>query len=30
MPDGSAWVSTDNDGVDGHSGETMFFPIGRI
>ena len=30
MPDGTAWVSTDNDGVDGHSGETMFFTIGRI
>ncbi|WP_298495242.1 esterase-like activity of phytase family protein [uncultured Maritimibacter sp.] len=25
--DGSAWVSTDNDGVDDHSGETMFFPV---
>ncbi len=23
--DGTAWVSTDNDGVDDHSGETMFF-----
>ncbi|MBE3639750.1 esterase-like activity of phytase family protein [Mangrovicoccus algicola] len=28
--DGTAWVSTDNDGVDDHSGETMFFSIGRI
>lgn len=27
-PDGTIWVSTDNDGVDDHSGETMFFPIG--
>lgn len=25
--DGTMWVSTDNDGVDGHSGETMFFAI---
>ncbi len=25
--DGTMWVSTDNDGVDDHSGETMFFPI---
>lgn len=23
--DGTAWVSTDNDGVDDHSGETMFW-----
>lgn len=30
MSDGTAWVSTDNDGVDDHSGETMFFSIGRI
>lgn len=30
MEDGTAWVSTDNDGVDDHSGETMFFTIGRI
>lgn len=30
LPDGSAWVSTDNDGVDDHSGETLFFPIGSI
>lgn len=26
--DGSAWVSTDNDGVDDHSGETLFWPVG--
>ena len=26
-PDGTMWVSTDNDGVDDHSGETMFFAI---
>ncbi|MEM1287658.1 MAG: esterase-like activity of phytase family protein [Pseudomonadota bacterium] len=25
--DGAMWVSTDNDGVDDHSGETMFFAI---
>lgn len=25
--DGTMWVSTDNDGVDDHSGETMFFSI---
>ena len=25
--DGTIWVSTDNDGVDDHSGETMFFSI---
>ena len=30
MPDGTAWVSTDNDGVDDHSGETMFFSIGTV
>ena len=30
MEDGTAWVSTDNDGVDDHSGETMFFSIGQI
>ena len=28
--DGEIFVSTDNDGVDDHSGETMFFSIGRI
>ena len=26
-PDGTMWVSTDNDGVDDHSGETMLFAI---
>ena len=30
MSDGTAWISTDNDGVDDHSGETMFFSIGNI
>ena len=25
---GEMWISTDNDGVDDHSGETMFFSIG--
>lgn len=25
--DGTMWVSTDNDGVDDHSGETMFFSL---
>lgn len=30
MPDGTAFVSTDNDGADDHSGETMFFSIGQI
>ncbi len=28
--EGEAFVSTDNDGVDDHSGETMFFSIGKI
>ncbi|MCA8882203.1 MAG: esterase-like activity of phytase family protein [Rhodobacteraceae bacterium] len=28
--DGTAWISTDNDGVDDHSGETMFFTIGNV
>ncbi len=28
--DGTAWVVTDNDGVDDSSGETMFFTIGKI
>lgn len=28
--DGTAWVSTDNDGVDDHSGETMFFTVGTL
>ena len=26
--DGTAWVSTDNDGVDDSSGETFFWRIG--
>ncbi|MEM7490937.1 MAG: esterase-like activity of phytase family protein, partial [Pseudomonadota bacterium] len=26
-PDGTAWVVTDNDGVDDHSGETMLFTM---
>ena len=30
MADGTAWISTDNDGVDDHSGETMFFSIGAV
>ncbi|WP_415401135.1 esterase-like activity of phytase family protein [Tateyamaria sp. SN3-11] len=30
MEDGTAWISTDNDGVDDHSGETMFFSIGQM
>lgn len=30
MEDGTAWVSTDNDGVDDHSGETMFFSVGKF
>ncbi|MEM9319325.1 MAG: esterase-like activity of phytase family protein [Pseudomonadota bacterium] len=25
--DGTMWVSTDNDGVDDHSGETLFFAV---
>ncbi|MGC3938604.1 esterase-like activity of phytase family protein [Roseobacter sp. EG26] len=29
-PEGQAWIATDNDGVDDHSGETMFFDIGNI
>ena len=28
MEDGEMFVSTDNDGVDDHSGETMFFSVG--
>nr|WP_155886763.1 esterase-like activity of phytase family protein [Actibacterium atlanticum] len=28
MPDGEMFISTDNDGVDDHSGETLFFSIG--
>ncbi|MBO9464264.1 esterase-like activity of phytase family protein [Tropicibacter sp. R15_0] len=30
MPDGSAFVSTDNDGVDDSSGETFFWSIGKL
>jgi hypothetical protein len=30
LEDGTAYVSTDNDGVDDHSGETMFFSIGKV
>ncbi|MEL6587699.1 MAG: esterase-like activity of phytase family protein, partial [Pseudomonadota bacterium] len=30
LQDGTAWVSTDNDGVDDHSGETYFFSIGQM
>ncbi|WP_298257877.1 esterase-like activity of phytase family protein [uncultured Litoreibacter sp.] len=30
LKDGTAWVSTDNDGVDDHSGETMFFSFGQV
>ena len=30
LEDGTAWVSTDNDGVDDHSGETLFFTIGTL
>ncbi|WP_420568694.1 esterase-like activity of phytase family protein [Thalassovita sp.] len=30
LEDGTAFVSTDNDGVDDHSGETMFFSIGKV
>jgi hypothetical protein len=28
--DGTMWVSTDNDGVDDHSGETMFLSFGKV
>ena len=28
--DGTAWVATDNDGVDDSSGETMFWSIGKL
>ncbi|WP_240705193.1 esterase-like activity of phytase family protein [Pacificoceanicola onchidii] len=28
--DGTAWVSTDNDGVDDSSGETLFWSIGKL
>ncbi|QBY01525.1 esterase-like activity of phytase family protein [Rhodophyticola sp. CCM32] len=27
MADGTMWAATDNDGVDDHSGETMFFAL---
>lgn len=30
MDDGTAWVSTDNDGVDDSSGETFFWSIGQL
>lgn len=30
MEDGTMWVSTDNDGVDDHSGETMFFTVDQM
>ncbi|WP_158966828.1 esterase-like activity of phytase family protein [Chachezhania sediminis] len=30
FPDGTAWVSTDNDGVDDSSGETFFWTIGKL
>ena len=30
LSDGTTWISTDNDGVDDHSGETMFFSIGQV
>jgi hypothetical protein len=30
MEDGTAWIATDNDGVDDHSGETLFWSIGRM
>jgi hypothetical protein len=29
-PDGNAYIITDNDGVDDHSGETLFIPLGKI
>jgi hypothetical protein len=29
-PEGEGFVVTDNDGVDDHSGETMFFSIGKL
>jgi hypothetical protein len=28
--DGSAWASTDNDGVDDSSGETFFWSLGNL
>ena len=30
LADGTAWVSTDNDGVDDSSGETFFWSIGQM
>nr|WP_246251701.1 esterase-like activity of phytase family protein [Sulfitobacter algicola] len=30
LPNGQGFVSTDNDGVDDHSGETLFFSIGQM
>ncbi|WP_146751124.1 esterase-like activity of phytase family protein, partial [Pseudomonas aeruginosa] len=28
--DGTAWASTDNDGVDDSSGETFFWSLGKL
>ena len=30
FPDGTAWASTDNDGVDDSSGETFFWSLGNL
>ncbi len=30
FPDGTAWASTDNDGVDDSSGETFFWSLGQL
>jgi hypothetical protein len=30
LPSGEFFVSTDNDGVDDSSGETMFFSVGKL
>ena len=30
MPAGNGFAVTDNDGVDDSSGETYFFPIGKL
>ena len=30
LPSGLAFISTDNDCVDNHSGETLFFSIGTM
>ena len=30
LSSGEAFVSTDNDGVDDHSGETLFFSVGQL